>query len=371
MKKAKYSQVYTFRETKVTSNNIKNYEKEIFSLMEVSDFVAFDTEFTGGLGLRNLNSSKPNQRHTALTNFVTRYGMVEFGLSFVQSNRSTPTITTFTFPVLDGKKFLSDTSSLLFLKQNKFDFNYLFENAIIINPSDRYLVENKSKTFSSEYENEESSYDLTPGTILCRIIGNLFVIEKEKRVSWVNPKLPIVGHFVSMDLYLTLRTFITDIDKNWKKFRSFLQKIEIFDTKLISSHWDRNVPNGLQLLFGRILGDLDIKLEMVSNQKYLEKEKSKKSNVKKNEKKGEMEVESKVEEEEKEKEEEESKNENENEKVVEKNEYTTEFEGGHSAGFDSFMTAIVFYFLTDKFDLDEIESFKGSLFGGNRKIFQL
>ncbi|KAJ6231644.1 poly a -specific ribonuclease/target of egr1 [Anaeramoeba flamelloides] len=370
MKKAKYSQVYTFNETKVTSKNIKDYEKEIFSLMIKSDFVAFDTEFTGGLGLRNLHSSKPNPRHNALTNFVTRYGMVEFGLSFVQSNSTPPTITTFTFPVLDGKKFLSDTSSLLFLKQNKFDFNYLFENAIIINPSDRYLVENKSKTFSSEYENEKSSSDLTPGTILCRIIGNLFVIEKEQRVSWINPKLPIVGHFVSMDLYLTLRTFIIDIDKNWKKFRPFLQKIEIFDTKLISSHWDKNVPNGLQLLFGRILGDLNIKLEMFSNQKCLEnlqQEKRKKSSVKKNIKKGEMEIESKVEEEE----EEESKNENENEKVVKKKEYITEFEGGHSAGFDSFMTAIVFYFLTDKFDLEEIESFKGSLFGGQRKMFQL
>lgn len=139
--------------TVVTKDNFSNLLPSILHHIKDAEFITFDTELTGlttSPGSRYFYYDDPNDRYRKLKDSATSFGVLQFGLCAFKPNgssssnanatkspsHSTYTTTAWSFHLFPGatssgstndyRKWTLQLSSILFLRENGFDFNKTF-----------------------------------------------------------------------------------------------------------------------------------------------------------------------------------------------------------------------------------------------------
>lgn len=159
---------------KVTVVTLENYASLLPSILHHigrADFISFDTELTG---LCTEPSNKyflfdtPSERHLKLKDSATEQALLQIGLTLFERKNNKKkkfSSTTYSFHLFptppsipgipnalgDYRKFSSQISSILFLREHKFDFNKSFNEGIsYMSRQEESLIRKKIKTKSEE-----------------------------------------------------------------------------------------------------------------------------------------------------------------------------------------------------------------------------
>lgn len=159
---------------KVTVVTLENYASLLPSILHHirrADFISFDTELTG---LCTEPSNKyflfdtPSERHLKLKDSATEQALLQIGLTLFERKNNKKkkfSSTTYSFHLFptppsipgipnalgDYRKFSSQISSILFLREHKFDFNKTFNEGIsYMSRQEESLIRKKIKTKSEE-----------------------------------------------------------------------------------------------------------------------------------------------------------------------------------------------------------------------------
>ena len=145
----------------VTKNNFDEIKIEIKELLSKSSFVSIDLEFTG-LFKSKLNFSwydLPSQRYFKQKNLMKNFLMIQFGICIWKWDYNKQKIIAYpynfyTFPqyLSDKKSFLSQPSSLSFLRKHSFNFNKLIDGGIDFISIEQEEKERKDR---NNYQNEK------------------------------------------------------------------------------------------------------------------------------------------------------------------------------------------------------------------------
>lgn len=230
----------------VTNDNFSDLIPEIESKIAGCSFISFDLEFTG-IYTKKTNSylDTLEQFYVKCRNNVKQFQIFQVGLSFfkliTENEFDCHSYNFYIFPkpcsLLPPEEseryFLSQTSSLIFLAENGFDFNKLINGGIsYLNFSQEKFIKNQLEISTKKVSSKEIDEAMGFTTIIKLIIKS---------------KKPLVGHNCKLDIFYLYQTFIGSLPESYFEFKNLFHNLfpSIFDTRFISSRsiFAKLIPN--------------------------------------------------------------------------------------------------------------------------------
>ncbi|PVZ99998.1 hypothetical protein BB558_003969 [Smittium angustum] len=250
----------------VTKNNIAKLSIIIKQLVSKSDFISLDTEFTGikleqpsdelalDYGKWNNRNKDIGERYKALRLLVSTHSLVSLGMSIFtkkqnESNTTNYISNNFNFILWCQNTHLVSPSSISFLSESGFDFNFQIQQGI------RFVVPAPMpKSKQEEGKDKPAKRRATSGSLSNSKVSetNDGRIMRDLIVSVFKGPGSIVIHNGLLDLMFIYHTFIAKLPESISTFIMDicdLASAPIFDTKYLAEYVSRDEASFLAYLY--------------------------------------------------------------------------------------------------------------------------
>ncbi|OLY82645.1 Target of EGR1 protein 1 [Smittium mucronatum] len=243
----------TIKFNSIDRHNISKLSIFIKQLIQSADFISIDTEFTGlkleqpsktfSFKLRDWNNRNQDisERYKALRLLATTHSLVSLGISIFKKVPSsdpqidsTFVVNNFNFILFCQNSHLVSPSSLEFLANNGFDFNYQDKNGIrFCSPPIQY---SNSKDLSNENSKKKRKTPSTNGSLSNSSVSETADgrIIRDIILSVFDSQAPTIIHNGLLDLLFLYNSFITELPPTVDQFVADLDDFlggPIYDTK--------------------------------------------------------------------------------------------------------------------------------------------